>query len=80
MGSPQEETFESRIKRLEEIVQALESPDVSLESGLELYREGMTCVRFCRGKLESAKHQIEAWNGSDVVEAELSDGGDPAPF
>ena len=51
--------FEKNMKRLEEIVAALESADVSLEDGLALYREGMECSRFCHEELTNARHELE---------------------
>jgi exodeoxyribonuclease VII small subunit len=36
-------SFEKKVQRLEEIVRALESRDLSLEKGLKLFEEGITC-------------------------------------
>lgn len=57
--------FEESMKRLEEIVTALEAPDLSLEEGMKLYREGALCSRYCREKLEQARHQLEIWQNED---------------
>lgn len=65
-------SFEARMKRLEEIVKALESPDLPLESGLELYKEGVQCARFCKEKLENARHEIEIWSEEGKMPSESS--------
>lgn len=67
----QEHTFESAMQRLEEIVKLLENPDVTLEEGMSLYKEGAQCSRFCREKLEAARHELEIWrNGSAEAASE----------
>lgn len=61
-------SFEKNMKRLEEIVTLLESPDLSLEEALSLYKEGTQCSRLCRQELETAKHELE------ILQAEESSG------
>ncbi|GFH62683.1 MAG: exodeoxyribonuclease VII small subunit [Candidatus Desulfovibrio kirbyi] len=58
MSSPPENSFEKNMERLQEIVSVLESVDLSLEKGMELYREGVRCSRLCREQLEKARHEI----------------------
>lgn len=65
--------FEEKMKRLEEIVALLEAPDVALEKSMELYREGVLCARFCREKLERAKHELEVWREESGDAESLSD-------
>ena len=60
-------SFEKNMKRLEEIVAALESPDLSLEDGMALYREGAQCASQCRQALEKAKHELEMWQDGNVT-------------
>lgn len=59
--SNDEDKFEETMKRLEEIVKALESPDLPLETGMRLYKEGAVCSRYCRERLEQARHELEVW-------------------
>ena len=40
-------TFEDNMKRLEEIVEALESGNLPLEDTVKLYKEGMTLSAQC---------------------------------
>jgi exodeoxyribonuclease VII small subunit len=53
-----EPTFETALKRLEEIVQALEKGDLSLDESLRLYEEGIKLSRLCHAKLEEAEGKI----------------------
>jgi exodeoxyribonuclease VII small subunit len=51
--------FESALKKLEEIVKKLESGELSLDSALELFEEGIKLSRFCHTKLEQAERRVE---------------------
>ena len=51
--------FETALKRLEEIVKKLESGDLSLDSALELFEEGIKLSRFCHTRLEQAERKVE---------------------
>ena len=51
-------TFEERMARLQEIVEALENGQPSLEEGMALYQEGMECSLQCRRQLEQARQQL----------------------
>ena len=53
-----EMTFEAALQRLEEITRVLETGSVSLDDSLKLFEEGVSLVRFCNEKLESAKLRI----------------------
>ena len=47
--------FETSLKRLEEIVKKLENGELSLDSALQLFEEGIKLSRFCHTKLEEAE-------------------------
>ena len=51
--------FETALKRLEEIVKKLETGDLSLDSALQLFEEGIKLSRFCHTKLEEAERRVE---------------------
>ncbi|GAA4709793.1 exodeoxyribonuclease VII small subunit [Brevibacillus fulvus] len=51
-------TFEEAMKRLEEVVNRLESGDIPLEEAIMLYQEGMKLSRICGLKLEAIEAQI----------------------
>ena len=52
-------TFEERMARLQEIVEAL-------EEGMALYQEGMECSLQCRRQLEQARQQLTVWQEGQV--------------
>lgn len=54
----EELTFENAMKRLEEIVTALEKNDASLDESIKLFEEGTRLTSFCSKKLEFAQQKI----------------------
>lgn len=52
-------SFEDALKRLEAIVQQLESGDVPLEKSIELYGEGDRLRTQCETRLKAAQARIE---------------------
>ncbi|WP_019832949.1 exodeoxyribonuclease VII small subunit [Sphingomonas sp. PR090111-T3T-6A] len=52
-------SFEDALKRLETIVQQLESGDVPLEKSIELYGEGDRLRAQCEARLKAAQARIE---------------------
>jgi len=63
--------FETALKRLEEIVKKLENGELSLDSALELFEEGIKLSRFCHTTLEQAERRVEILlkNGSGQTRA-----------
>lgn len=53
-----EQTFTQALKRLEEIVEKLEDPNLDLEDGLALLEEGVKLHKFCQNKLTQANTKI----------------------
>lgn len=51
-------TFESAMKRLETIVQDLESGDLSLDEALKKFQEGMKISKFCSDKLDESEKKV----------------------
>jgi exodeoxyribonuclease VII small subunit len=56
---PETPDFETALKRLEEIVKKLENGELSLDSALQLFEEGIKLSRFCHTKLEEAELRVE---------------------
>jgi exodeoxyribonuclease VII small subunit len=54
-----EANFEQAMKRLEEIVEKMESGDLSLEDLIVRYEEGMKLVKVCQDRLTAAEQRIE---------------------
>lgn len=52
-------SFEEALKRLEAIVQRLESGDVPLDTAITLYGEGESLRSYCQARLDSAQARIE---------------------
>lgn len=52
-------TFEEALKKLEEILKALEEKDLDLEKALSLYEEGLLLINFCEEKLKQAKQRVD---------------------
>lgn len=53
-------TFEQALERLEEIVQKLESGNVSLDESIEIYQEGIMLSKKCSGMLQEAEGKVMA--------------------
>ena len=52
-------TYEESVKRLEEIVSALESGELSLDESMKLFEEGRKLVSFCSSSLDKAQTKIK---------------------
>lgn len=63
----QNASFEKMLARLQEIVSTLELGDVSLDTGMKLYKEGMSCARQCRQIIKDAKHEISIWQDGEEM-------------
>ena len=50
--------FEDAVKKLEEIVNNLESKDIPLEDSIKLFEEGMKLASFCNKRLDEAERRI----------------------
>lgn len=57
-GEKETNHFDEAMERLEEIVEQLEQEEVSLETAVSLYKEGLTLAAFCREKLSAAEGEI----------------------
>ena len=55
---PEEIKFEDALKKLEKIVETLESGDVGLDDSLKKYEEGVRLLRLCTIKLEEAEKML----------------------
>jgi exodeoxyribonuclease VII small subunit len=67
-GDPTSEqpTFEQSLKRLEEIVHALEEGELGLNEALERYEEGVKLLRQSYDLLQRAERRIELLSGVDA--------------
>ena len=51
-------SFEEMLKRLEEIVRALDNVETPLDTSLALFEEGAKLVRLCTDKLDAAQQKV----------------------
>ena len=51
--------FEEALKRLEKLVEELESGKLTLEDSLKKYEEGVRLSRFCHKTLQTAQKKIQ---------------------
>ena len=63
--------FEDGLKRLERIVEELESGNLSLDDSLEKYEEGIKLSKACSKKLEIARKKVEILLKSEDGSVEL---------
>ena len=73
MSKEKENNFEANLKKLEVIVDKLESGDVGLEKSVQLYEEGMKIKKLCDKKLKDSEMQIKKIKSEDnkVVKEDL---------
>ncbi|HEX4264034.1 MAG TPA: exodeoxyribonuclease VII small subunit [Verrucomicrobiae bacterium] len=67
--------FEEALKKLESIVEAMESEDLPLETLLARYEEGTRLAQVCRTKLAEAELKIQQLEKNAAGELKLK----PAP-
>ena len=73
-------TFEAAMERLEEITRLLESGTEGLDESLKLYEEGVSLIRLCTQKLESAEQSVKVLQMSEegIALADFESKGDKA--
>ena len=73
-------TFEAAMERLEEITRLLESGAEGLDESLKLYEEGVSLIRLCTQKLESAEQRVKVLQMSEdgITLADFDAKGDNA--
>jgi exodeoxyribonuclease VII small subunit len=69
MGARQKsESFETHLAKLEEIVDALESGDLELETALQRYEEGVRRLKSCYELLARAEQKVSRLVGESELE------------
>ena len=64
------ETFESHLAALEEIVDALESGELDLETAMGRYEEGVKRLKSCYSMLQDAEQRVKQLVGDEESEFE----------
>ena len=66
------QSFEEKMKRLEEIAASLEKGDTALEDSLKLFEEGTKLIADCSRQLETAEQKVvKLMKGADGAPQEL---------
>ena len=66
-------TFEEKMQRIEEIVNALERGDAALEDSLALFEEGTKLIKECGAELANAEQTVvRLMKGADGAPVESS--------
>ena len=58
-------SFESSLKRLEQIVNEMENAELDIDKSMKLFEEGVSLVKECSSKLNEAKKKIEMLTEKD---------------
>ena len=77
-GTAPDETgmsYEQSLKRLEEIVQRLESGQLPLDESLRLFEEGTRLTKVCQRRLTEAELRIERLVGGEGQAEEMPSSG-----
>ena len=72
-------SFEESLRRLEQIVQAIEQGKVGLEESIQQFEEGMGLIKQCRAVLAEAEMKIQYLQASGADGVTASEGPDVAP-
>lgn len=72
-----EPTFEDAVKRLEEILEKMNSGDLPLDDSLKLFEEANTLVTSCQKRLTAAEQKVEKLIKSRQGELSLDAEGNP---
>jgi exodeoxyribonuclease VII small subunit len=59
MSKEKDNNFELNLKKLELIVDQLESSEIGIEESVKLYEEGMKIKKICEKKLNDIEMQIK---------------------
>ena len=59
MNKEKDNNFEANLKKLEVIVDKLESGEIGLEESVKLYEDGMKIKKICDKKLKDIEMQIK---------------------
>ncbi|MDE2174842.1 MAG: exodeoxyribonuclease VII small subunit [Betaproteobacteria bacterium] len=59
-------SYEQALAELEQIVQAMEGGQLSLDDTLSSYKRGNLLLQFCRGKLQAVEQQVQVLDGEQL--------------
>lgn len=63
-------SFEEAMKKLEELVNAMENNDLPLDKMIDSYEQGTLLAKLCRNKLAKLEQRIELLSRDDKADGE----------
>ncbi|MEY8522419.1 exodeoxyribonuclease VII small subunit [bacterium 1XD8-76] len=67
-GTEKEIKLEEAFAKLDEILNELESPDISLEESFQVYEEGMKLIRQCNETIDRVEKSVLKLNENGELE------------
>ena len=67
-------SFETALAQLEDIIQAMKSGDMPLETALTSYKQGIELIKFCQSKLSDAEQQLKILENNELKPLDLPNG------
>lgn len=61
-------TIEQNFEKIEEIITAMQSEDITLDKSFDLYNEGLKLIKDCNEKIEKVETQIKIIEKENVNE------------
>lgn len=62
-GKKKDVTLEAAFSQLEEILQALEQEDITLEDSFALYKQGMELLKLCNDSIDKVEKKVLVLSG-----------------
>ena len=66
MSTPQAVDFEAALEELEQLVQRMETGELSLEESLKAFERGVVLTRDCQKALKDAELRVQALTETDA--------------
>jgi exodeoxyribonuclease VII small subunit len=73
------QTFESALRRLEELTKDLEGSEIGLDDMVNKYEESMKLAKYCMEKLAQAEQKIKILTGDDETSLVINDSDNDLP-
>ena len=58
MSKKKEVSLEGLLEKLEDTIEKLQAPDVSLEESFQLYKQGMDDIRICNDIIDKVEKKV----------------------
>jgi exodeoxyribonuclease VII small subunit len=69
--NPSPVSFEAALAELEQLVEKMESGDLSLDASMAAYKRGTELVKHCAAQLEAAQEQLKVLEGDALKPLKL---------